>query len=78
MLACFLELPPDLVRVGAVDSTIVHNVSLFEWIEVTPFEPLGIESNTSSYLGWVIPISNVTVSPLVSSSSTHAHALVRR
>ncbi|KAI0001510.1 aspartic peptidase domain-containing protein [Russula compacta] len=49
------------LSIGAVDSTIVNNVSLFEWIEVTPFEPLGIESNMSSYLEWAIPISNITV-----------------
>lgn len=55
-------LPPDLVLIGAVDSTIVTNVSLIEWIEVIPFEPFRSESNVSSYLQWAIPISNITVS----------------
>jgi len=57
-------LPPDLGLVGAVDSTIVTNVSLIEWIEVIPFEPVGTASNVSSYLQWAIPISNITVSNL--------------
>jgi hypothetical protein len=57
-------LPSYLVLVGAVDSTIVTNVSLVEWIEVTPFEPIGSESNVSSYLQWAIPISNITVGNL--------------
>jgi hypothetical protein len=63
------------VPVGAVDSTIVTNVSLIEWIEVTPFEPIGSESNVSSYLQWAIPISNITVSNL-RVLRFHAHAAV--
>jgi hypothetical protein len=55
-------LPPDPMHVGAVDSTVVTNISLIEWNEVVPFEPVGIESNVSSYLEWVIPISVITVS----------------
>jgi hypothetical protein len=70
-------LSSDLVRVGAVDSTIVNNVSLIEWIEVVPFQPFGAQSNVSSYLQWAIPISNITVSNLASSLS-HAHAAVGR
>ncbi|KAF8501514.1 acid protease [Russula emetica] len=49
------------LSIGAVDSTIVTNLSLIEWIEVNPFEPIGSESNMSSYLQWAIPISNITV-----------------
>jgi hypothetical protein len=45
-----------------VDSTIVKNVSLFEWMEVVPFRPIGAQSNVSSYLQWAIQISNITVS----------------
>jgi hypothetical protein len=62
-------LPPDLMHVGAVDSTVVKNISLIEWNEVVAFEPVGIESNVSSYLEWAIPISVITVSTLASSSS---------
>jgi hypothetical protein len=49
------------LSIGAVDSTIVNNVSLIEWIEVVPFQPFGAQSNVSSYLQWAIPISNITV-----------------
>ncbi|KAI9461713.1 acid protease [Lactarius psammicola] len=49
------------LSLGAVDSTIVTNVSLIEWHEVVPFEPFGSENNVSSYLQWTIPISNITV-----------------
>lgn len=49
------------LSIGAVDSTIVTNASLIEWIGVIPFEPIGSESNVSSYLQWAIPISNITV-----------------
>lgn len=70
-------LPVNLVHVGAVDSTIVTNVSLIEWMEVTPFEPFGFESNVSSYLQWAIPILNVTVSNM-RVHRFHAHAAVGR
>ena len=70
-------LSSDLVRVGAVDSTIVKNISLIEWIEVLPFQPFGAQSNVSSYLQWAIPISNITVCNLASSSA-HAHGAVGR
>jgi hypothetical protein len=71
------RLPPEHLRVGAVDSTIVNNVSLFEWMEVVPFRPIGAQSNVSSYLQWAIQISNITVSNLASSLA-HAHAAVGR
>jgi hypothetical protein len=71
------RLPPDLVRVGAVDLTIVNNVSLIEWMEVVPFRPIGVQSNVSGYLQWAITISNITVSNLASSSA-RAHVAVGR
>ncbi|KAI0250276.1 aspartic peptidase domain-containing protein [Lactifluus subvellereus] len=49
------------LSLGAVDSTVVTDVTLIEWIEVVPFLPFGSESNASSYLQWAIPISTVTV-----------------
>lgn len=49
------------LSLGAVDSTIVTNVSLIEWHEVVPFEPFGSENNVSSYMQWAIPISNISV-----------------
>lgn len=51
------------MHVGAVDSTIVKNVSLIEWMEVAPFEPVG-NDNVSSYLEWAIPISTIAVSTM--------------
>jgi hypothetical protein len=70
--------PSDLVDVGAVDSTIVKNVSLIEWIEVVPFEPIGTGDNVTSYLEWAIPISTITVSTMANSSSTCVHGSVHR
>ena len=52
------------MHVGAVDSTVVKNVSLIEWMEVAPFEPVGSENNVTSYLEWAIPISTITVSTI--------------
>ena len=71
-------LSPDLAYAGAVDSTVVTDVTLIEWIGVVPFLPFGSESNASSYLQWAIPISTITVSALASSLSTRAYAAVRR
>jgi hypothetical protein len=68
----------DLARVGAVDPTVVANVSLIEWHEVIPFEPFGSESNVSSYLQWAIPISTITVRSIASSLSTYSYPQVRR
>jgi hypothetical protein len=64
--------------IGAVDSTIVKNVSLIEWIEVVPFEPIGTQDNVTSYLEWAVPISTITVSTMVNSSSTCVHGFVHR
>ena len=66
------------MHVGAVDSTVVKNVSLIEWIEVAPFEPVGNENNVTSYLEWTIPISTITVSTMASSSSTPVHTSLHR
>jgi hypothetical protein len=49
------------LSLGALDSSVVNNVSLIEWIEVASFEPIGTESNVSSYLQWAISISTITV-----------------
>jgi hypothetical protein len=71
-------LSPHLLHQGALDSTIVRNISLIEWNEVVPFEPVGIESNMSSYFEWAIPISAITVSYLAGFSLTHAHTWLPR
>lgn len=47
---------------GAVDGSVVTNLSLIQWNEVVPFAPfLGSVSNTSSYLQWTIPLSGLAV-----------------
>lgn len=46
------------LSLGAIDSSIVtdrHNIS---WNNVAQFSPFGVESNTSSYLHWAIPLSS--------------------
>jgi len=49
------------LSLGAVDSTVVSNISLIERMKVIPFELIGNRSNVSSYLQWAIPIANITV-----------------
>ncbi|OCH95384.1 acid protease [Obba rivulosa] len=49
------------LTLGAVDASVVTNRSLIEWNEVVPFAPFGSESNTSSYLQWVIRLSGISV-----------------
>jgi hypothetical protein len=66
------------MHVGAVDSTIVKNVSLIEWMEVAPFEPVGNDNNVTSYLEWAIPISTITVSHMAEFLLTSVHIHVHR
>ena len=48
---------------GAVDGSVVTNISLIHWNPVVPFAPsLGSASNTSSYLQWTVPLGNISVS----------------
>lgn len=49
------------ITLGAIDGSVVTNRSLIEWNEVVPFAPFGAESNTSSYLQWVIPLLSISV-----------------
>ncbi|KAF7330566.1 hypothetical protein MVEN_02496700 [Mycena venus] len=46
---------------GAIDTTIVKNVSQIGWNAIVEFSPVGAESNTSSYLHWVTPLSSFAV-----------------
>ncbi|KAF7374899.1 Aspartic protease [Mycena sanguinolenta] len=46
---------------GAVDSTVVKNVSKIGWNQVVEFSPVGAESNASSYLHWVTPLAAFSV-----------------
>lgn len=49
------------LTIGAIDSSIVKNISDVGWNEVVPFSPIASESNTSSYLQWAIRLSSFTV-----------------
>ncbi|KAJ7739758.1 acid protease [Mycena maculata] len=49
------------LSLGAVDTTIVSNVSQIGWNKVVEFSPIGSESNTSSYLYWATPLSAFAV-----------------
>ncbi|KAH9068324.1 acid protease [Lactarius deliciosus] len=73
------------LSLGAVDSTIVTNVSLIEWHEVVPFEPFGSENNcVLATCNGPIPVSNITgtqtfvLEPTYpQANSNHSVALVR-
>ncbi|GJE88752.1 A1 family peptidase [Phanerochaete sordida] len=46
---------------GAVDGSVVENITSIVWNEVMPFAPFGTESNTTSYLQWTIPLGGISV-----------------
>lgn len=46
---------------GAVDGSVVDNITSIVWNEVMPFAPFGTESNTTSYLQWAIPLGGISV-----------------
>lgn len=47
---------------GAVDGSVVTNITAIVWNEVMSFAPFGSESNSSSYLQWAIPLGGISVS----------------
>ncbi|KAJ7127027.1 aspartic peptidase domain-containing protein [Mycena epipterygia] len=49
------------LSLGAIDTTIVTNVSKIGWNKVVEFSPIGSESNASSYLHWATPLSAFAV-----------------
>ncbi len=46
---------------GAIDSSVVTNVTNVGWHEVVEFAPIGTENNVSSYLQWAIPLDGFAV-----------------
>lgn len=46
---------------GAVDVSVVQNISQVVWNDVVPFSPFGTQTNTSGYLYWAIRISGFAV-----------------
>lgn len=50
-------------HLGAIDSSVVQNISLMSWHVVEPFEPFPGQnaSTTPLYLDWVIPLDDLIV-----------------
>lgn len=46
---------------GAIDVSVVQNVSQVVWNEVVPFSPVGAQTNTSGYFFWAIRMSSFAV-----------------
>jgi hypothetical protein len=49
------------LAIGAIDSSVVKNVSKIVWNEVVPFAPLDSTDNVSSYLQWAIRLASFAV-----------------
>ncbi|KIJ62783.1 hypothetical protein HYDPIDRAFT_113882 [Hydnomerulius pinastri MD-312] len=49
------------LSLGAVDVSVVQNISEIVWNEVVPFSPLGTQFNTSGYFYWAIHMTNFAV-----------------
>ncbi|KAJ4477163.1 acid protease, partial [Lentinula aciculospora] len=49
------------LSLGAIDSSVVTNLSNVEWNPVVDFPPIGNESNSSSYYQWAIPLTSLAV-----------------
>ncbi|KAJ7637731.1 aspartic peptidase domain-containing protein [Mycena polygramma] len=63
------------LSLGAIDTSIVTNVSKVGWNKIVEFSPIGSESNVSSYLHWVTPLAAFTVgSTRISPIPTYANA----
>ncbi|KAJ7227150.1 aspartic peptidase A1 [Mycena pura] len=67
------------LSLGAIDTTIVTNVSKIDWNSVVEFPPIGAENNASSYLYWVTPLSafavnNTQMSPMPTYGSRTANS----
>jgi hypothetical protein len=58
------------LSIGAIDSSVVKNVSDIAWNQVVPFAPFGSESNSSSYLQWAIHLSSFGVRIVIISSNS--------
>jgi len=72
------------LTLGAIDSSVVANVSQVGWNKVAQFPPFFAENNSSSYLQWAIPLTGISVNssqftPLptyTNSSQNHSLALI--
>ena len=64
------------LAIGAIDSSVVKNVSNIGWNEVVPFQPFVSENSSSSYLQWVIRLSSIAVRYTVPSTSLTLNRLI--
>jgi hypothetical protein len=53
------------LAIGAIDSSVVKNISNIAWNEVVPFGPPASQNTTSSYLQWAIRLSSFAVRDVV-------------
>ncbi|EKM58381.1 uncharacterized protein PHACADRAFT_252655 [Phanerochaete carnosa HHB-10118-sp] len=49
------------LTLGAVDGSVVTNITSIVWNEVMTFAPFASESNATSYLQWAIPLGGISV-----------------
>ncbi|KAK2463404.1 hypothetical protein APHAL10511_004490 [Amanita phalloides] len=49
------------LTIGAIDASVVKNVSQINWNKVVEFPPINTESHSSSYLQWAISLSGFSV-----------------
>ncbi|KAI5989635.1 acid protease [Pisolithus orientalis] len=49
------------LALGAIDVSVVQNVSNIIWNEVVPFSPIGTQTNTSGYFYWSIYMTGFSV-----------------
>ncbi|KAF9066644.1 aspartic peptidase domain-containing protein [Rhodocollybia butyracea] len=49
------------LSLGAIDSSVVTNLSNVEWNPVVEFSPVSNESSSSSYYQWAIPLQSLAV-----------------
>jgi hypothetical protein len=49
------------LSLGAIDGSVVTNLSKIEWNPVVEFSPFLNESNSSSYYQWAIPLQSIAV-----------------
>ncbi|KAK0469787.1 acid protease [Desarmillaria tabescens] len=49
------------LSIGAIDSSVVTNITNVGWHEVVEFAPIGTENNVSSYLQWAIPLDSFAI-----------------
>jgi len=49
------------LALGAIDVSVVQNVSEIVWNDVVPFSPIGTQTNTSGYMYWAIHMTNFAV-----------------